>query len=97
LCYYLYNQLPMDLQTVLLIILGILTVNLVVVGVYVVLVLRDFRETIKKATEVLDDVGQMTGVAAGPVTTLAGIFAGVTESVKAIKSISGLMDKGKGK
>ena len=44
----------MDVQVVLLIILSLLTINLVVVGVYVVIVLKEFRETIKKMNTVLD-------------------------------------------
>jgi len=87
----------MDIQTVLIFILGLLTLNMIAVGIYVILVLRDFRETIKKANDVLSDVNQITSVITNPITTIAGIVAGVTQSVKAVKSISGLVDRKKGK
>jgi len=87
----------MDIQTVLIFILGLLTLNMIAVGIYVILVLRDFRETVKKANNVLGDVNQITSVITNPITTIAGIVAGVTQSVKAVKSISGLVDKKKGK
>jgi len=83
----------MDIQTVLIFILGILTINLIVVGVYIILVLREFRSTIKKANYVLDNVNGFTDAITNPIATIAGIISGVTESVKAVKQISSLMDK----
>lgn len=82
----------MDIQTILIFILAILTINLIAVGVYVILVLRDFRETVKKANSVLDNVHQVTDIVANPITTIAGIIAGVSKGVKAVKAISSLID-----
>ena len=82
----------MDIQTILIFILAILTINLIAVGVYVIMVLRDFRETIRKANEVLDNVHDVTDTIANPVTTIAGIIAGVTKSVKAVRAISSLIE-----
>jgi len=82
----------MDIQTILIFILAVLTINLIAVGVYVILVLKDFRETIKKANEVLDNVHQVTDVVANPITTIAGIIAGVTKGVRAVKEISSLIE-----
>jgi hypothetical protein len=82
----------MDIQTVLIVVLILLTINLIAVGVYVVLILKEFRETVKKANSVLDNVHNVTNVVANPITSLAGIIAGVTQGVKAIKSISSLFD-----
>lgn len=83
----------MDIQIILIVILAILTINLIAVGVYVILVLRDFRETVKKANEVLDNVHQVTDIVANPITTIAGIIAGVTRGVKAVRAISSLVEK----
>lgn len=82
----------MDIQTILVFILGILTINLIVVGIYLILVLREFRQTVKKANYVLDNVNGFTDALVNPITTIAGIISGVTESVKAVKQISSLMD-----
>lgn len=86
----------MDVQAILIFILALLTLNLIAVGVYVILVLKEFRETIKKANMVLDDVHDVTDAVSNPISTIAGIISGVTESVKAVKSISSLMDRKKG-
>jgi uncharacterized protein YoxC len=83
----------MDIQTILIFILGILTINLIIVGVYIILVLREFRQTVKKANYVLDNVNGFTDALTNPIATIAGIISGVTESVKAVKQISSLMDK----
>ena len=56
------------------------------------MVLRDFRETVKKANEVLDNVHQVTDIVANPVTTIAGIIAGVTKGVRAVRAISSLVE-----
>jgi hypothetical protein len=83
----------MDIQTVLVFILAVLTINLIIVGVYIILVLREFRETVRKANYVLDNVNGFTDAIVNPITTIAGIISGVTESVKAVKQISSLMEK----
>lgn len=83
----------LDIQTVLIFILGILTINLIIVGVYVILVLKEFRHTIKKANHVLENVNGFTDAVTNPIATIAGIISGVTESVKAVKQISSLIDK----
>lgn len=85
----------MDIQTILIFILAILTVNLIAVGVYVILVLKEFRQTIVKANLVLDNVHDVTDTIANPVTTIAGIIAGVSKSVKAVKEISSLIENQK--
>ena len=89
-CYTLFN---MDIQTVLIFILAILTVNLIILGVYIILVLKEFRQTLKKANYVLDNVNEFTDSFVNPISTIAGLISGVTESVKAVKQISSLMDR----
>ena len=69
----------MDIQSILIFILAILTVNLIAVGIYVVLVLKEFRETVRKANDVLDNVHEVTDAVANPITSIAGIISGVTE------------------
>lgn len=81
------------LQITLIIVLIVLTINLIVVGVYITLVLKEFRETVRKANRVLDDVGNVTDAVSRPVASLAGILSGVTDGVRAVKSISSLWDK----
>ena len=73
----------MDLQVILIFILAILAVTLVAVGVYVVLVLKEFRETIQKANLILDDVENVTNIVSNPLN----IVTSVVEGYKAIKNL----------
>ena len=82
----------MDIQTILVFILAILTINLIILGIYLILVLKEFRDTVKKANYVLDNVHEFTDHFSNPITTIAGIVSGVNESVKVIKGISNLID-----
>lgn len=84
----------MDLQIVLIFILALLTLNLMVVGFYVILVLKEFRETVKKSNAVLDNVHKVSDAVSNPITSLAGLVTGITEGVKAVKSITSLIDRG---
>ena len=81
------------LQVTLIIVLILLAINLIVVGTYLFLVLKDFRVTIGKANAVLDNVQTISDAAASPVATIAGIIAGITQSVRAVRGISSLVDK----
>ncbi len=77
----------MDIQIVLVFILAVLTVNLVFVGIYLVLVLKEFRETIKKANGVLDNIGQVTDIVSNPLMVVSGIVSALTQVAKAVRSI----------
>ena len=81
------------LQITLLIALIILTINLTIICVYVFLVLKEFRETVIKANLVLDNVHDVTDAVSSPIATIAGVGGGLTQSVRAVKSISSLFDK----
>lgn len=76
----------MDFQIVLLIILSLLTVNLVVVGVYVVVVLKEFRQTVKKMNIVLDNATEITDSIAGPITAISSIATGLTQGLKVLSA-----------
>ncbi|KKS16297.1 MAG: hypothetical protein UU77_C0031G0003 [candidate division WWE3 bacterium GW2011_GWC1_41_7] len=82
----------MDLQVVLIFILALLTINLMIVGFYVILVLKEFRETIKKSNSVLDNVHKVSDAVTSPISSLAGIVSGIAEGVKTVRAISSLRD-----
>ncbi len=73
----------MDLQVILIFILAILTVALVGIGVYVILVLKELRETIKKANLIIDDVETLTNIVSNPLNLISGAISGF----KAIKNL----------
>lgn len=82
----------MDLQVILVFILALLTVNLMIVGFYVVTVLKEFRETIKKSNTILDNVHSVTDTVSNPLTSIASLVSGLTQGIKAVKSITTLRD-----
>ncbi len=89
----------MDIQLVLVIILALLTINVLIVGVYVVFVLKDFRTTIKKTNEVLDGVTSVTHAASSmanaltsPISSIANFANVVTGSFQAVRSIRSLIN-----
>ncbi len=83
------------LQTTIVVVLVVLTVIVTCAGVYLSLVLKELRETVKKANRVLDNVRDVTGVVSTPIATLAGIISGITGSLKAVKSVGSLFNKPK--
>lgn len=80
----------MDIQVVLVFILALLAINLIIVGVYVVLVLRELRETISKANSVLDNVHKASGFLSNPLGAFSGIINAVVDGYKAVKSIKSI-------
>lgn len=80
----------MDVQVILVFILAILTIALVAVAFYVVMVLKELRNTIKKSNAVLDNVHSVTNSVTNPVNTIMGIVSGISQGFKAVKSITTL-------
>lgn len=71
----------MELQVIYIFILSVLTVVLTAVGIYLILVLKEFRGSIQKANKILDDVENLTDVVAHPLNIVSGIIKGY-QSVK---------------
>jgi hypothetical protein len=84
----------MDLQTILVFILALLTVTLMLVGFYVISVLKELRETIKKSNSILNTVESVTTSVSNPLNTIMGVVSGLTQGFKAVKSITTLSDLG---
>jgi len=73
----------MDLQILLIFILAVLTIMLVGVGIYVILVLKEFKETLQKANTIIDDVESLANAISNPLS----IITGVMEGIKAVKNL----------
>jgi len=82
----------MDIQLVLIVILVILTINLVIVGFYVFLILRDLRETIKKTNSVLDDAKIITKTVSNPLGSITTLATYLIKSYKSTKAVNSLVD-----
>ena len=80
----------MDIQVILVFILALLTINLIVVGVYVVLVLKELRETIGKANTILDGFEGVSDFISNPLTALSGLLGAVVDGYKSVKEITSI-------
>lgn len=82
----------MDFQLTLILILSILTVNLVVVGFYIIVTLKEFRNTLTKMNGVLDDTASIVHGIANPLSMLTGLVASISKAITATRSITSLRD-----
>ena len=74
-------------ETLLLVIIALLTVNILFVGVYIVLVLKEVRQAITKMNQILDSFSTISSAIANPVSSASGFFSAVVEGVKAFHKI----------
>lgn len=82
-------------QAVLLLVIVLLTILLVVLGVQVFFILRDFRRTLDKANRVLDNTEEITESVSQPINFLSSVLSG-SQTISAVSSIAKLfMKKGK--
>jgi len=73
----------------LIITLSLLSISIVsiVVGIYVILILKEFRKTVEKTNKIIDDAGVISESVAKPLAALAGVVTGIKEGSSAIKKI----------
>lgn len=86
----------MDVQLAFVVLVALLTGAAVVVSVYVVFVLKDFRLTIQKANSILDDAREVTDSVKRPVNSVMSLVDGVVKGIRAaksVKTITSLLDK----
>lgn len=82
----------MDIQLLLIIILGLLAVSLTTVCVYVIVVLREFRDTLRRANFLLESVHRATESVMNPAATMVGLASTIMEAIKTVKSIRSIAD-----
>jgi hypothetical protein len=80
----------MDTQTLLVIIIALLSANLIFVGIYIVLILKEVKTTVMKINEILDSAATVSNAVATPIAGASGAISAFTEGVKAFKAIRGL-------
>jgi len=85
-------------QFLLIVVIMILTGLLVVIGIQVVNILKEFRKSLERINKILDDAGIISGSVAKPVADFSEFFEGVKGGFKIIEWISDfLRDKKKKK
>lgn len=75
----------MDTNTLLIFIIALLTINLLFVGVYIVLVLKDVRNTLQKVNRILDTADEVSNAVANPLLSLAAAVTAAVESFKTLR------------
>lgn len=75
----------MDTQDLLIIVIALLSINLLFVGFYIVLVLKEVRESLKKFNDILETANQLTKAVAAPVITAAGTLEAFVQGLKAVQ------------
>ena len=83
----------MDTQFLLVFIIGLLSINLLFVGVYIVLVLKEVRNSIQKFNEILETANQLTRSLAAPVMTAAGTVEAAIQGFRAVQMLRARKNK----
>ncbi len=80
-------------DTLLVLIIALLTVNLLFVGVYIVLVLKEVRNTVVKMNEILDSISAISAAVATPVVGAAGAVTAFTEGLRAYNKLKDVRER----
>jgi len=83
----------MDSQTLLIIVIVLLSVNLLFVGFYIVLILKEVRTSVTKMNAFLDTVNEVSSAVADPIVGASGAVSAFTQGVRAFGIIKKMMDK----
>ncbi|HET9947182.1 MAG TPA: hypothetical protein VFQ63_03915 [Patescibacteria group bacterium] len=64
-------------QLLLTIVIVVLTILLIVIGVQVFFILREFRKTVSKTNKILEDTGVITESISNPISNLSTLTSGL--------------------
>jgi len=80
-------------QTISIISTSILTVTAVVIGIQLILILKEFRHSLLKFNKVLDTAESSLQRLSQPATAIAGLLEGFRQSGTLIQTISNLLSR----
>lgn len=66
-----------------------LTLLLVVLGIQVFLILKEFRSSVQKTNKMLDDAGKVSETVSSGVTSMGGFLNGIRSGIAMITSLKG--------
>ncbi len=72
-------------QGLLVAVIVVLTTLLVVIGIQVVNILKEFKRSIEKINKILEDAGVISGAVAKPMSDFSGFFEGVKGGFKIVE------------
>lgn len=80
-------------QIILVMVIVLLTTLLIVLGVQVFFILREFRKTVSKANKVLDNTNVITESVSSPLSSLSGIASGIKTGATFINLFKKIISK----
>lgn len=80
-------------QVILVVVITTLTILLTFIGIQVIYILKDFRETLKRINKIADNAEIITSAAVKPVTGISALVEGIQSSVK-IAELLGHLKRG---
>lgn len=86
---------PDAAQTALFIVIIVLTILLVVLGIQVFFILREFRKTIQKTNMILDEAQEITESISEPINSFSAILTGFKTGAAFIEMFTGKKKKEK--
>jgi len=84
----------MNTQTLLILVISLLTINLLFVGVYIVLVLKEVRETMQKFNSILDTTKNTFEAVTEPLVGVSNAVSGFTQGLKIVNFVKALRSGG---
>lgn len=81
----------MDTQTLLIIVIALLSVNLVFVGFYIVLILKEVKSSVVKMNTFLDTLNEVSTAVADPIVGASGAVNSFTQGFRLFGIIKKLM------
>ena len=74
-------------EILLLVVIALLTVNILLVGVYIVLVLKEVRAAVIKMNQILDSFSAVSTAITNPIVGVTGAASGFAEVVKSVQKL----------
>lgn len=83
-------------QIALFVVIIVLAILLLILGIQVFFILREFRKTVFKANKVLDNTNVITESVSAPISSLSGIAAGIKTAAPLIGLFKRFLSKDRG-
>jgi len=81
-------------DTLLLVVIALLAANVLLVGVYIVLVLKEVRQTVINLNHIMESFATISDAISHPISQAPGIISAVTEGIRAVKSVKEMIGGG---
>lgn len=77
----------MSTEQLLVLVIALLTVNLLFVGIYIVLVLKEVKEGVHRMNDILENINQVSAAISKPIVGASGAISAFTAGLKAYSKL----------